>query len=57
MTTGAARLVVMLLYLATVAPIGLAAQPGPAAPGADAAQPSADLWEFEDDEETETWNA
>ena len=56
MTTGAARLVVMLLYLATVAPIGLGAQPGPAEPGADAAQP-ADLWEFEDEEETETWSA
>ena len=56
MTTGAARLVVMLLYLATVAPIGLGAQPGPAEPGADAAQP-ADLWEFEDEEESETWSA
>ncbi len=56
MTTSAARLVVMLLYLATVAPIGLGAQPGPAEPGADAAQP-ADLWEFEDEEETETWSA
>ena len=56
MTTGAARLVVMLLYLATVAPIGLGAQPGPAEPGADAAQPG-DLWEFEDEEETETWSA
>ncbi len=56
MTTGAARLVVMLLYLATVAPIGLGAQPGPAEPGADAAQP-ADLWEFDDEEETETWSA
>ena len=57
MTTGAARLVVMLLYLATVAPIGLAAQPGPAEPGADAAQPAADLLVFEDEEEAETWNA
>ena len=57
MTTGAARLVVMLLYLATVAPIGLGAQPGPAGPAADGAQPAADLWEFEDEEETETWNA
>ena len=57
MTTGAARLVVMLLYLVTVAPIGLGAQPGPAGPGADAAQPAADLWEFEDEEETETWTA
>ncbi len=56
MTTSAARLVVMLLYLATVAPIGLGAQPGPAEPGADAAQP-ADLWEFEDEEESETWSA
>ncbi len=56
MTTGAARLVVMLSYLATVAPIGLGAQPGPAEPRADAAQP-ADLWEFEDEEETETWSA
>ena len=56
MTTGAASLVVMLLYLATVAPIGLGAQPGPAEPGADAAQP-ADLWEFEDEEESETWSA
>ncbi len=56
MTTTAARLVVMLLYLATVAPIGLGAQPGPAEPGADAAQP-ADLWEFEDEEESETWSA
>ena len=56
MTTGAARLVVMLLYLATVAPIGLGAQPGPAEPGADAAQPG-DLWEFEDEEESETWSA
>ena len=56
MTTSAARLVVMLLYLATVAPIGLGAQPGPADPGTDTAQP-ADLWEFEDEEETETWSA
>ena len=56
MTTSAARLVVMLLYLATVAPIGLGAQLGPAEPGADAAQP-ADLWEFEDEEESETWSA
>ena len=56
MTTGAARLVVMLLYLATVAPIGLGAQPGPAEPGAGAAQPG-DLWEFEDEEESETWSA
>ena len=56
MTTSAARLVVMLLYFATVAPIGLGAQPGPAEPGADAAQP-ADLWEFEDEEESETWSA
>ena len=56
MTTTAARLVVMLLYLATVAPIGLGAQPGPAEPGADAAQP-ADLWDFEDEEESETWSA
>lgn len=56
MTTSAARLVVMLLYLATVAPIGLGAQPGPAEPSTDAAQP-ADLWEFEDEEESETWSA
>ena len=57
MTTGAARLLVMLLYLVTVALIGLGAQPGPAEPRADAAQPAADLWEFEDEEETETWSA
>ena len=57
MTIGAARLLVMLVYLAIVAPVSLGAQPGPAESGADAAQPTADLWEFEDEEATETWSA
>lgn len=55
MTNGAARLVIMLLGLAIVAPLTLGAQPGPAEAGADAAQPVVDLWDFEDEEETETW--
>ena len=55
--TGAARLGVMLLSVAIVAPLSVSAQPGPAESGADTAQPVADLWDFEDEDETETWSA
>jgi NosR/NirI family nitrous oxide reductase transcriptional regulator len=54
-TTGAVRLVILLLSLAIVAPLSLGAQPLSTEPGADTAQPAVDLWEFEDEEEAETW--
>ena len=55
MTTGAVRLVILLLSLAIVAPLSLGAPLLSTEPGADTAHPAVDLCEFEDEEEGETW--